>query len=156
MASASPPLLSKRKHWIRAGIVLCLLIMLVVVVVNFFVFSFNAPTYEELAVEARSVAGSARIEEEPTRHDHAGAVLEGSQPEARVSVSRTGRREDVYSQLVQSVEQKGYSRIESLDESNFLSSKWRKGKIEVSIFVRGVRDQAQALEVGISAMPFTR
>jgi hypothetical protein len=145
----------KSKHKYRAGLVVavCVLIPFLVVAVNFIVFSLNQPSYDDLALEAGSTARAAGVNEEPVKYDHPGAVLQGSKPEARVSASKTGRREDVYSQLAQLVEQRGYSYVESVDDRNFLSGTWRKDKIEISIFVRGVPDQVQSLDVNISATP---
>lgn len=144
---------SKHKHGAKLVVALGALIPLAIVAVKFDVFSLNQPSYDDLALEASSIAQTAEINEEPVRYDHPGAVLHGSKPEARVSVLKTGRREGIYAQLVQSVEQRGYSRVESVDDRNFLSSKWRRKKVEVSIFVRGIVDQVQSLDVSISTMP---
>lgn len=149
MAATPSSVKLKRQRWIKTFIVLCLLVALLIVVVNFLVFSLNKPTREELALEATAIAQSVGISAEPERVDLTGDVLGGSIPRMRITARRSGQPDQVFAQLTQAIEHRGYRRIGGLNPNGPLTGSWSKGKIRVDAYVDGTSGAGvQSIVVG--------
>lgn len=148
---------SRKARIFGVGTGAVVLAVLSFVAIYFFSFVFNEPSYEELASEATAIARSASIDQEPQRYDQTGAVLEGSIPESRISVRRASQPDEAFNQLVQIIEQRGYTRIEGISPGYPLTGSWRKENLRIDVYVDGASGGGiQSIGVGLTVKEYKK